>query len=444
MLLCCLALPATARADGIDLPILLGVGVGIVLPLLLFNATVEAPIVGRFIGVKFSDLWYPWFKANIWSLLGGIPAMMINGAIGEYMVPTELGARVRAYPAFSVVQVLVFFVVTVLVEFICVRRIVRLGDGLIPWRRLIKAVVLANVASYAVLGPVFFILSSPRSDIREFAPNAAWGKQPGLVVLAVGPSGHLEAATLDGRDRRVVIPHEVRDYVVSVDLVHGLYRGKDDRFFFFQNGTNIAIPELGFWCRAPEMDFSPNGRYAAFFDDETHRLRVFDTKSGQFKDVYTLGEGTLWSLVWSLREDTLYLKSGKDWWEISLGSDVGYAHPASPPQDFANHFGKVGNAWSRSGVHYMTHKDGSWSLFAYGGWGSRVIVSREKQRVMDIKDPAGGLVAEEAVFIGGNEILVELGNYVYLADVAAKRMGPVMRGEKLIALTAAFSKQVDF
>ena len=39
-------------------------GVGIFVPLLAFNATVEAAIVGRFLGVRFADLWWPWFKAN--------------------------------------------------------------------------------------------------------------------------------------------------------------------------------------------------------------------------------------------------------------------------------------------------------------------------------------------------------------------------------------------
>ncbi len=38
----CLLLPNTARADGIDLPVLIACGVGIFVPLLAFNATIDA------------------------------------------------------------------------------------------------------------------------------------------------------------------------------------------------------------------------------------------------------------------------------------------------------------------------------------------------------------------------------------------------------------------
>ena len=38
----------------------------------------------------------------------------------------------------------------------------------------------------------------------------------------------------------------------------------------------------------------------------------------------------------------------------------------------------------------------------------------------------------------------ETGDYVYLADVAASRVGSVLRGERFIALTTPFFKQVGF
>src|SRR5258708_37311715 len=95
VLLCCVVLPATARADGIDLPILITYGVGISLPLLLFNATVEAPIMGRFLGIKLSELWPSWFKANVWSLLAGVPALILTEALTGWFLPAELGRRGR-------------------------------------------------------------------------------------------------------------------------------------------------------------------------------------------------------------------------------------------------------------------------------------------------------------------------------------------------------------
>jgi len=442
--LCCLLLPTTARADGIDLPVLIGYGVGILLPLLVFNATIEAPIMGRFLGVRFSELWWPWFKANVWSLLSGIPILFVNSALKEWWVPTELGARVSVYPAFLVACILVYLLATVLVEFLYARRLVRESEGHIAKGKLLKAVLVANLASYAVLGPVFYALEYPRTDIHEFTANTLWANQPQLTVVAVGSEGHLEAANLSGQNRRVVIPHRVQDYVVSSNLAQALYRGDRDRFYLFQHGTSALIPDLGFWCRAPEMDFSPAGRYAAFFNSGAHQIRVFDSTSGQLKNVPTFGDGSLCTLVWSSKEDSLYLKTGTEYWEISLEPSVAYRQLTNPPDDFANHYGRVGTTWSRDGVFYTSDQRGGLRLFVMGGWGSRLSISRDRERVMRINDPAGGLGVHQAVFLGDNEVMVELGGYVYLVDIALKRMGPIMRGESAIALSGPYLKRLDF
>jgi hypothetical protein len=318
LLLCFIAFPFTARADGIDLPILITYGVGIFLPLLLFNATVEAPIMGRFLGIKFSELWPSWFKANVWSLLVGIPALILNEALTGWFLPAELGRRIRTYPFFLVLFIFVFFTATCVVEFLYARRIVRKTGLQVGRTAMAKAVLLANLASYAVLGPVYFFIEYPRTDIREFTADTRWAKEPKLTVVAICASGRLEAAAADGQNHRVVVPHEVRDYVVSADSALVLYRGAGDRFYFFKGGTNQPVPELGFWCRAPEMDFSPAGKRVAFYKRDTHQIRVFDATAGQFKDVPTFGDGYDCSLVWSSKEDTIYLRSGKEYWEIVL------------------------------------------------------------------------------------------------------------------------------
>jgi len=96
--------------------------------------------------------------------------------------------------------------------------------------------------------------------------------------------------------------------------------------------------------------------------------------AGRFKDVPAFGDGSHCSLVWSSKEDTLYLKSGNEYWEISLASQIDYTRLSKAPTDFADDYGRVGTTWSR-------------------------------------------------------EVLVELGDYVYLTDITTKRIGPVMQGE---------------
>ena len=153
--------PLVARADGIDLPFALVWGMGIFLPLLLFNATVEAPIMSRFIGMKFGELWPSWFMANVWSLLAGIPALILNEALTGWFLPTELDRRFRAYPFFLVLFVLVYFTATCLAEFLYARRIVRKTGLPVALATIAKGVFWSNLAAYAVLGPLYFAIGLP-------------------------------------------------------------------------------------------------------------------------------------------------------------------------------------------------------------------------------------------------------------------------------------------
>jgi len=362
-----------------------------------------------------------------------------------WFLPAELGRRFRAYPFFLIIFIVVFFSATCLVEFLYARRIVRKTGVRVGAATLAKGVLLANLASYAVLGPVYAFIEYPRTDVREFASDARWSKQPALTVVAVGPGGQLEAAAVNGESNRIVVPYEVRDYVVSADLAQVLYRGTDDRFYLFKHGTNQSVPEIGFWCRAPEMDFSPGGKYAAFINCDSHEIRVFDSTVGRFSEVPTFGKGDDCRLIWSSKEDTLYLRTGTEDWEIVLEPVVAYKRLKTPPTDFADHYGRVGPTRSRAGFRYTYHQDGPLKLAVWMGLGDYLVIWNQKETLIRLKDPAAQPGIEQAVFLDETgEVLVGVGDFIYILDVSSKRIGPVMSGQEFIALAKPFSKQVDF
>ena len=444
-LLFCWLWPLVARADGIDLPIALAWGVGIFLPLLIFNATVEALIMRRFIGMKFGDLWPRWFMANVWSLLAGIPALMLNDALTGWFLPTELDRRFRAYPFFLLLFILVYFTATCLAEILYARRIVRKTGLPVTLATIAKGVLWSNLAAYAVLGPLYFAIGLPRTEVREFSPKAHWSKQPSLMVVAVGKDGQLEAQDVGDRNHQVVVPFAVQQYVVSADLTQVLYRGTNDRYFLFAHGTNQLLPDVGFSCLAPAMDFSPGMRYAGFFKRDGGHLRVFDRTTGQFKEVPTFGNDYDTRVVWSATEAIVYLKSQKQCWEILLEPFVAYRNLTNQPSDFANHYGQTGNASSWDQVRYWHHQSGDSQVSVRYGWGSQMLVFGGKHQALRLKDPAGQLTVEQAVFPQGEEeVLFGLGGFVYLLDVPARCIGPVMSGHDFIALAPPFAKQVDF
>lgn len=447
LLLGCFIVPVHGRADGIDLPVLIGVGAGILVPLLLFNTAVEAPILAGQLGLTSRQWWWPWFKANVWSLLSGIPVLLFNEALKEWLVPKELGGRVRVYPFFLASSIGIYYLATVLVELAYGRRFLRRTGLRVGAGRLCQAVVLANAASYLVLGSILYYREYPRSEVREFTQDTRWARQPTVTVVAVGRNGHLEAVRADGAGGRVVVPHEVHDYVVSADLSRVLYRDAEDRFGFFQHGTNVLLPDLGLRCRAPGMDFSPDGRYAAFAGriGSTDVLRVCDLTTVTVREVSPIGGGPGRTLVWSSSPDTFYLQSNREYWAIALGEEIVCTQLARAPEDLAVHYGRVGTRWGYDGVSYSQHQQGQRKLLVVPGWGSRLWIDGPEGRLLTLRDPAGSLPVSQAVFLeGGAEVLVELGGYVYLVDPDAKRLGPVVQGERFIAIADPFSKRAGF
>src|SRR5690242_19429832 len=110
------------------------------------------------------------------------------------------------------------------------------------------------------------------------------------------------------------------------------------------------------------MDVSPAGNYAAFIRWDTHQIRIFDFSVNKYKDVPTFGEGSDCMIVWSCKEDTLYMRCGRENWEIVIEPVVAYRRLSNSPGDFANHFGRVGSTSSRDGARYTYHQDGPLKL----------------------------------------------------------------------------------
>jgi hypothetical protein len=162
--------------------------------------------------------------------------------------------------------------------------------------------------------------------------------------------------------------------------------------------------------------------------------------------VPAFGEDIHGELIWSSREDTLYVKYPRECWEIVLsGPDIAYTQLTNNPVGFANHYGRVGTTSSSNGHSYSHHQDGAVKLMVHHGWGNRLVVYTRDESMLTLKDPAGQLRVEQAVFLEGTgEIMVEVGDYVYVVDFLSKRIGPVMRGHHFIALAKPFSKHVAF
>ena len=98
ILLFCLFLPCEARADGISIPILLGGGIIVFTPVIIFITLIESVIILKLLRLSF---WFG-FKimliANILSMLSGIPVKIINIIFYAKNMPNNLYDYFRVYP----------------------------------------------------------------------------------------------------------------------------------------------------------------------------------------------------------------------------------------------------------------------------------------------------------------------------------------------------------
>ena len=176
---------------------------------------------------------------------------------------------------------------------------------------------------------------------------------------------------------------------------------------------------------------------------KTGQVRVFDSATGQFSGVVIPGKEDRCRLVWSSNEDILYVRHGEEDWEVVAAPVVSCRQVATPTNDFAGHYGRVGNRWNGAD-RYTVDQAGSLDLRIHWGWGAHMCVSNEKRLVMHLRSPDSGIQVEQAVFVEGtSEILVGVGDYVYVLDALSKKIGPVMAGKSFVALTKPFLKRLE-
>ena len=115
-----LLFPSEARADGINIGFVAVAGLVVLIPLLAFEVFVEAIVLA--IGLKF-----PYRKvlllslgANLASLAAGIAVKIFNAWMYPNILLHELAPYFRQYPRAAFLGTAIYFVVTVLVEFLVV------------------------------------------------------------------------------------------------------------------------------------------------------------------------------------------------------------------------------------------------------------------------------------------------------------------------------------
>ena len=452
-------------ADAINIPFVFGLGLAVLVPLMAFEIFAEAFILRSVWRLPFRHLCRFTLFANLWSLIAGIPTKILNSWLYSFFMPEDLPGFFARYPVAVGIGTLVYFAITIAVEGAYAFRWLRRNEHVIARSAVWKGILVANLATYAVLAPLHYFATRPMHQVHKFTQNTLWTQHGPTTVLFTDRMGQLKSIHADGSGPQSLVPMVVRDYLVSTNLNVILFRGGDGNLHLYRRdeAQSNLVMQTHERFQMDQAAFSPSGRRVAFAAKEGNYLEVLDVRTKQRVHqvlLPTFGGFDGPSLAWSDDEAKFYLRG------FESNSPVVVAIQPDMTLNIASLestngiallpcFGRVGKGgwygsddWGRS---YNQDSCGNLQVWTEPGLGSGLRITREEQERAPILylhvNPGLLHIARfyfgDAAFLeGGGECLFEVNGYIYLLDVQAKRVGTVARGDRFILLTDRYQKRL--
>jgi hypothetical protein len=453
-------------ADGIDFPLVLVAGFIVLVPLMAFEVFVEAFILNKIWHLSYSELCAFAFFANLWSLLAGIPTKVLNAFLYAHLLPQDIPGFFARYPLAIALGSLIYFVVTLLVEGAYAFRWRRRKEIQISGAAIWRGVLLANVASYVVLSPLYYFATKPGNQIHKFSHDTHWTSNPRERVIFVDAATRmLEVVNLDGSTRTTVVPFSTADYLVSSNLDLCLFRGTNGNLYFYQSG--MVEPRLVWQTKERflmrQVAFSPSGNYVAFASENQNSVDLVERATTNRIHLPLAPKfGFDNSLVaWSTEESTFYVGGFEN--KLRLVMRVQADHTVlseslegtnAPPTLIC--YGRVGTGgwWGGNdwGVYYSDDRCGDLEAMAWPGLDSGLMINRgsanHSSRILGVSVRPGllhlaGFYFGDVGFVGDcRECLFESNGFIYLLDIPDKRLGTLVKGARFIRLTSRYEKRL--
>lgn len=460
-----------AYADGIDFPLFLAWGIGIIVPVLAFNILGEALVLRLILSVPFGAASKFFLRANLFSLAGGIPTKILTAFLFVWLMPDDLSAFYHRYLYIAVLCILTYFVVTVLIE---------IGVGIWWYRKAVRSfshrdlyltILVANVLTYSVLGPLYYRATRPMwNEVDDITSDTSWARSGDERVFYVDADTHeLMAIHADGSGRETWVPLPMREYLLSGDLNLCVFLGEEGDLHYYNRSTgeHVSLGPAGEKLVMRRVALSPSGKRVAVWRSPTldSTLCVYEMTTGTTQ-THTLGGGkhSTWSvgLAWSEDENLLYAEMENSTFEIPLSENMPNPIPlylASTQRSLCPCFGRFNIfTWGmgeNERVVNFSESCGNESLSLYHGLGSVITAYTQ-----DLQSERGESRPDKAFAVNPGilhftswpfasasflpkceEIVLEDLTSIYLWDIAERKMGKVTRGDRHLVLTKAYMKE---
>lgn len=450
-------------ADAIDFPLVFMYGMAVLVPLMLFQVGVEALILRYIWGVPFREMARFAFRANCWSLVAGIPTKILNAVVYGMLLPRDIPEFFGRYPLAVGVGTLIYFIVTVLVELGCATRWRRANEVSLTRRTLWNGILLANLATYAVLAPLHYYATRPMNDVREFTQDARWSEHPDTqVVFTDSVSGHLKITRLGGSMAETIVPASVKDYLISSNATVCLFRTEGGGLVLYQrsSGRSNLVWQTDERFSMNQVAFSPSAERVAFAIEKDSAIEVVDVQSAKRTRQQFRAGSRDFNVAWSPEESIFYIShDGGNRFAAHITPEFTLTLEAmtdtnEPP--LLPCYGRVGpGRWFSGGDWGQTYSSDTCAdlrAWAVPGLGSSLRIYRDgggtRERVFTMAVNPGLLhlsvihFGDVAFLEACKECMFEAGESVYLIDLERKRLGTVASGERFTLFAPRYRKHL--
>lgn len=460
----CLLLSGQARADGIGMGIFMVAGLVVVVPLLTFNVLVEAVIIRWGLQIPYRRAVWPAFLANVASLVAGFPVVIFNSWMYEAILPRDLAPYFRTWPWVAALGTAVYFVVTLVVEYGVILRWCRRKAVLVTARRTLVVVLLANVATYAVLAPLHYLATRPNHDMTAFTDRSEWALRPTTLIYYVDtPSGHLCSIGSDGEGKRELVLDDVKSYQFTPGGGLVLYRNEANELCLWKAGSTerTVCTTDAQYLAMNHATVSPDGRLVAWLAESEQpascRLVVFDTQSQRQTGTDIIDSGRAGGengpeIAWSTVPDLILLKRASTVQALRINADL-TAVPvdgAEVPKALATVYGRFrkGTWWGGDdSSDFREDKADGTEAYVRSELFNYVEVKRNGAKFWLADDP--GMIPlprrwfrEVCLLPNGREMLFDDGEGLYIMDLDRRVVGKVTDGSRFVIESPRYERKM--
>jgi len=461
-------------ADGVNLPIVAAFGLATFGPLTLLVTLLESLVFRLHLRTRIRAVFGRILGANVLSTLAGVPLLIAQEAlIYASGVSDSIPAFVRGYLWIGPLMIGAYFAKSVLIEGLWLTRR-RFRERIErPAGAALRAVLLANVCSYLVVGPLFYLTMRPHFGGVATMSDTRWTANPDLSLYYIDRTdGFVRSKHVDGADTRLLVPVKATTFLISGDAAVIAYLTPDKQLYASRVASfkPLLLGSAVHGDRLQTVSISPDASQVALAEPPSGlrwMIRTADLNSGNGGDLGELPDHWTAEVVcWSADGTGVYVLGSHP----APGSDSPsqrqqqiYRFSLTPAGD-APQLVDEPPSFDALAENYVCSGDyagwmGGWPLYGrepprrgrysldYGIYlGDFLSVRKDDQPYLQLSNAHGFLnvnlprVWPMAFLPDGTELLVgwDLDGPVHLLDLEHRRLGLLANGYRFALRTPEF------